>query len=298
MDEQIQSPEVILVEIAARLAAFDALEPTFVASFQFVQEVQGLRRFPTFPVASTVRYLYALLVCEEKDRLLGVPRTPAQDRYEGEVCLDLLQHWQEAGESAEVVAFLQRKLDALPFASVTRAYEAARRDPTPAGQAQAARLAHGRLVLLWRGMNLHQALEPLFMLPEEELVGQVHAACAQYGLTPDQIEEHRRALASPLYAIGVRHPALARRNMQVMNRQWAQVTSDVPDWPGHRSWRVLAPVATMAASGSPAPGEPYAEQVILGYVALTAPLHNNPAGVRFWDRPEPVARPNTVRTEE
>ena len=151
------------------------------------------------------------------------------------------------------------------------------------------------MVLLWRGMNLHQALEPIFTLPPEELVRQVRASCALYGLTPDQIEERRRALASPVYATGVRHPALARRNMQVMNRLGMQVTSDVADRPDHRSWRVLAPTATMAASGPSAHGEPYAEQVIADYVALTAPLHNNPAGVRFWDRPEPVAQPDPAQ---
>jgi hypothetical protein len=35
------------------------------------------------------------------------------------------------------------------------------------------------------------------------------------------------------------------------------------------------------------PSGPYAEQVIAGYVALTAPQHNNPRGVRWMDRTEP-----------
>ena len=39
--------------------AFEHLQPEFEASFRFVQEVHGQRRFAAFPVAETVRYLHA-----------------------------------------------------------------------------------------------------------------------------------------------------------------------------------------------------------------------------------------------
>lgn len=265
--------QALPARIAEKLAAFDTLEPEFEASFRYVQDVQGQRRFAEIPIVATVRYLHALWICERKDRLLSVPQTV--DRYEGRRCLELLRQWH-IGESADVVTFLQRKLDALPFGEITRQLEAARRQTNASHLAQ--RLEHGRLVLLNRGFNLHTALEPLFTLPEDQMREQVRSACQEYGHTPLQIEEQRQMLQSPLYAF-VRHPALAQRNMVVMDRLGIQVTGGDADQPGNRSWTVARP--TM-------PSGPYAEQVIRGYVPLTAPQHNNPAGVRFTDRPEPV----------
>jgi hypothetical protein len=64
--------------------------------------------------------------------------------YEGHSCLDLLRRWQE-GETPEVVAFLQRKLDGLPFAEHTHQI----REATTTGHAGGGllqRLVHGRLV--------------------------------------------------------------------------------------------------------------------------------------------------------
>ena len=72
-----------------KLAAFEQLQPEFEASFRFVQEVHGQRRFVAFPVAETVHYLHALWICERKDRLLSVYKNIV--RYEGQHCLDLLQ---------------------------------------------------------------------------------------------------------------------------------------------------------------------------------------------------------------
>jgi hypothetical protein len=43
-----------------KLAAFERLQPEFEASFRFIQEVHGQRRFATFPVAEMVHYLHAL----------------------------------------------------------------------------------------------------------------------------------------------------------------------------------------------------------------------------------------------
>ena len=42
--------------IAEQLAAFERLQPEFAASFHYVQEVQGQRRLPTFPIEASVRY--------------------------------------------------------------------------------------------------------------------------------------------------------------------------------------------------------------------------------------------------
>jgi hypothetical protein len=256
--------------IAEKLEAFAHREAEFVASFVFVQEVQGRLRFPTFPVSSTVRYLRALWVCAQKDRLLSVPG--AMGRSEGQRCLELLRGWQQ-GETAEVIEFLQEKLDALPLAECTRQLEAIRRQGLEPALAE--RVAHGRLVLLQRGMNLLNALEPLITLPEEALRKEVAAACQEQGYTPDQIEKHLRELASPLLA-HVPHPALARRNMQVMDRLGVLLTANAADRPGARSWKVAEP--TM-------PPGPFAQQVIPGYVVLTAPRHNNVLGRRFSDLP-------------
>src|SRR5437016_2659221 len=156
-----------------KLEAFERLQRAFEASFRFVQDVHGQRRLAAFPVAETVHYLHALWVCECKDRLLSVYKHMV--RYEGRSCLDLLRQWQE-GETAAVVAFLQRKLDGLPFADLTRQIHEAQAS-RHAGDGLARRLIHGRLVLLNRGMNLVQALDAIFALPEEELIREVQFAC-------------------------------------------------------------------------------------------------------------------------
>ncbi len=256
--------------IQAKLEAFEQLETTFAESFIFLQEVQGQRRFPAFPVALSVRYLHALWVCEVKDRLLSVPG--ATERYEGQRCLELLRGWQQ-GETAEVVAFLQEKLDSLPLAEYTRQLEAIRRQGLDGALVE--RLLQGRLVLLNRGMNLLHALEPLFTLSEEAIAQEVVAACREQGHAPAQIEAQLQELSAPLLS-ALPHPALARRNMQVMDRLGVLLTANAADRPGARSWKVTEP--TM-------PSGPYAEQVIRGYVALTAPWHNNVLGRRFVDSP-------------
>lgn len=256
--------------VTEKLAAFEQLETEFVESFVFLQEVQGQRRFPAFPVALSVQYLYALWVCARKDRLLSVPG--AAGRYEGQRCLELLRDWQ-SGETAEVVAFLQEKLDGLSLAECTRQLEAARRQ----GQHMALveRLVEGRLVLLHRGMNLLHALDAIFTLPEETVQQEVVAACRKRGLTPALIEAHLQEFAAPLLSY-LPHPALARCNMQVMDRLGVLLTANAADRPGARTWKVAEP--TM-------PPGPYAQQVIQGYVILTAPRHNNVLGRNFSDAP-------------
>ncbi len=251
--------------------AFEQLQPEFEASFRFVQEVHGQRRFSTFPVAEAVRYLHALWVCECKDRLLSMYKNIV--RYEGQRCLILLRRWQE-GETADVVSFLHRKLDGLPFAELTRQLQEAGIAQADAGLIR--RLEHGRLVLLNRAMNLLQALDAIFALSDDDLRMEVQAACAHYEHRPDQIEQQLAEMEGPLYGY-VPHPLLAQRTMVVMNALGRQVMTLPTDRPGERSWKVAAPTE--------AP-RPFAEQVIAGYLELVSPTHNNPKGYRFVDRPE------------
>jgi hypothetical protein len=254
-----------------KLEAFDQLQTEFEESFLYVQDMHGQRRFPSNPVAGSVHYLHALWVCECKDRLLSIPKTIS--RYEGRHCLELLQRWQK-GDTADVVAFLQRKLDMLPFADLTRQLHEARQKGGEAGLAQ--RLEHGRLVLLNRGMNLMQALDSIFALSEENLVWEVQVACMEYGHPPSQIEKQMAELNSPLYSY-VPHQILARRNIAVMNKMGVNVIAGLSDIPGQRSWRVLEPTV---------PPGPFAEHVIEGYQELVSPSHNNINAHRFVDRPE------------
>lgn len=251
--------------------AFEQMQPEFEASFCFVQEVHGQQRFSSFPVAETVRYLHALWVCECKDRLLSMYKNIV--RYEGQQCLTLLHSWQE-GETADVVAFLHRKLDGLPFAELTRQIQQASIGMDDAGLLR--RLVHGRLILLNRAMNLMQALNAIFALSDDDLRGEVRAACAHYGHRPDQIEHQLAEMESPLYCY-VPHPLLAQRTMAIMNTLGRHLTILPTDRPGERSWKVAEPTK--------AP-RPFAEQVIAGYLELVSPTHNNPKGYRFIDRPE------------
>ena len=160
--------------VEQKLAAFDAMQKEFEASFGFVQDMHGQRRFETFLVADAVRYLHARWICERKGRLLSVAKTAKE--YEGGLCLELLQKWQE-GDTASVVDFLNRRLDMLPIADITRQvheeYQARRVD----GLLE--RLIHGRLVMLNRGMNLMHLLDTIFKLSEEDVVeGCTGGVCA------------------------------------------------------------------------------------------------------------------------
>ncbi len=252
--------------------AFEQLQPEFEASFRFVQEVHGQRRYDAFPVAETVRYLHALWVCECKDRLLSVYRNIV--RYEGQHCLRLLQRWQE-GETDEVIAFLHRKLDGLPFAELTRQIQQAS-TMHQAGDGLVRRLVHGRLVLLNRAMNLMRALDAIFALLEDDLRKEVRAACAQYGHRPDQIEQQLAEMEDPLYTYAP-HPNLAQRNMLVMNMLGVGVMTLPTDLPGERSWKVLAPKEPLHL---------FAEHVVTGYIEMISPWYNNLKAHHFFDPPE------------
>ncbi len=236
-----------------KLEAFELLQPEFEASFRFVQEVHGQRRFAVFPVAEAVHYLHALWVCERKDRFLSVYVYKNIVRYEGQYCLALLQQWQ-AGETAAVVAFLQRKLDALPFADIMQQIEEAK-TVRHAGDGLLRRLLHGRLVLLNREMNLLQSLDGIFALSDDELLRAVQAACTNYGHTPNRIVQQLAEMENPLSTYAP-HQLLAQRNMLVMNTLGINVMILPTDLPGERSWKVVAPTE---------PLRPFAESVIRGY---------------------------------
>ena len=181
-------------------------------------------------------------------------------RYEGRRCLELLHSWQ-AGHNVEIVAFLTNKLDMLSFTDITARLEEACNQQGESALAD--RLQHGRLVLLNRGMNLLHALEALFSLSGEALLQEVRAACRQYNHSPAQIKAQLAELEAPLYTYRP-HQLLARQNMVVMNRLDVDVLAQPTDMPGTRTWYSASPTELLA---------PFAEQVISGYLALSAPLY-------------------------
>lgn len=270
---------------ARKLTEFARIEDEFIASFIFVQEVHGQRRFDTFPLEHAVRYLHALYICELKDRLLSVINTI--DRHEGERCLRLLRGWQQ-GETADVIAFIHRKLDNLPFGEVSRQIEQAARN----GDAQtASRLAAGRVVLLNRNFNLSHALHAIITPEPEQLRAEVVALCAQLDHTPTALDQQIASLGTDLYAYAP-SAALARRNMLLMNRLGVQVADAtgvrLPTPPAQGS-------EERAAHATPAhwPAPPYAEEVIPGEMTLVS---LNWIGVGKLPPSLPVADPSTTAT--
>lgn len=262
--------------ISDKLDAFERIRADFDASFAYIQDVHGQRRFTSFSVASVVRYLHALWICDCKDLLLSVPRgRSARSRYDGKRALELLRSIQE-GDTSDVVALLEQKLGHMSFTEITRGFQAATQN---GDDALTHRLAHGRWVLLNRARNLECALETIFTLSPERLIGQARIACAQHGHTVPQIEAQRAALQTPLYGY-VRHPALAERNILLMNSVGVRVTDNDADRPGRRTWLVQAP---------PPPARSYAEQVIIGATTLVSGWSNNPALVFLTNRREQVA---------
>lgn len=263
--------------IEQKLVAFDGMQEEFEASFRFVQDMHGQKRFETFSVADAVRYLHARWICERKGRLLSVAKTTKE--YEGGLCLELLQKWQK-GDTASVVAFLTRRLDMLPIADITRQiHEEYRR-----GNGLLERLVHGRLVMLNRGMNLMHLLGAIFKFSEEDVLNEVQSACTQYGHTPEEIRRQLEEVDSPLYAY-VPHQLLAQRNMLVMNVVGIDILEKPDDLPEQRSQEVVLPTE---------PNRPFAEQVIEGYQELISPLHNNINADSFVDRPEPDRNGETI----
>jgi hypothetical protein len=243
--------------VTEKLAAFERLLPEFESSFPYVQDMHGQKRFQELTVADVARYLHALWVCECKDLLLSVPHTI--HRFQGRRALELLSLWQD-GTTDEVVAFLQAKLDLMPFADITRQWQAAVRE---GDEQRIGRLHHGRLVLLNRGINLNTALDASFSLSLPDLLQQVRAASAPLGHTPEQVARQLAEMETQAYAY-YRHPALARRNMLVMNALGVRVTANADDQPGKRTWIVAQP--TM-------PAGPYAQVLISGAIELLPAPH-------------------------
>ncbi|HEU5439899.1 MAG TPA: hypothetical protein VFU88_11470 [Ktedonobacterales bacterium] len=265
--------------VDAKLKAFETIEEEFKRCFRYVQDVHGERRFEAFPVAATAQYLHALWVCDQKDHLLSVPKTIR--RYEGKLCLELLRTWQE-GDSVPVVEFLNRKLDMLPLADLAREVQQAGAGGDPA---VVRRLRHGRETLLNRAFNLYRALDAIFALEPDTLREHVRAACRDAGHTPDEIAAQLATIeASPDYTF-VRHPALARQNMLVMNALGVAITDNVSDRPGDRTDRVAPP--TM-------PAAPYAQVTILGAMTLCSMTWNNPRHSDLANPPETIDSPDVL----
>lgn len=219
-----------------KLEAFERLQTEFEASLCFIQDVHGQRRFPTFPVAETVHYLHALWICAQKDHLLSVSKE--HGRYRGNAYLELLHAWQE-GKTAMVVAFLQQTLDGLPFADLTCKIEESTSE-SPPSEGRAHHFAHSHLVLLNREMNLLQAVDAIFMLPEDDLMREVHIACAAYGHTPCQIEQQLAERNEERFA-PVPHPLLAQRNMMAMNTLGRHAIAQYTERESVRAWSHTTP---------------------------------------------------------
>lgn len=271
METTIHTPEIV----RQKLETFEQMREEFKRCFQYVQDIHGQRRFAALPVAETVRYLHALWVCERKGRLLSVAGRglrPGKE-YEGERCLQLLRGWQQKQDTASVVDFLSWKLDMLPLAGITRQLQEAHH--ANSGEGFVRRLEHGRIILLNRGMHFMLALDAIFALPEEELTRQVVEACQQYGHTPEEIERRLEDMSAAIYSY-VPHPLLAQQNMNIMNELGIDVIQRPADLPGERSWKILAPVVPEKKLE-----EPFAEQIVPGYLDLTSTEYNNVMGRRF-----------------
>ncbi|GER86169.1 hypothetical protein KDW_03310 [Dictyobacter vulcani] len=257
MTTGIERPELV----EQKLTAFEQLQPEFERSFLFIEAIHGQERLEHLTVDDVVQYLHALWVGECKTSLLSIARSVKE--YDGLQCLQLLQDWQEHGDLAGVVSFLYRKLNLLPIADITRQIQEAQQAGTSEKQLQ--RLLHGRQVLLNRGMNFLQMLDALSSLTPDELSRQVQSACQRYGHQPEQIQQQRAAMQSPLYTF-VPHQILAERNMLVMNnliRRIMVLPTDQPSKPvDHVSGRVE-------------PAAPFAESLISPYMDMTSRAYNN-----------------------
>ena len=258
--------------VEQKLAAFDRIQSEFEACFQFIEDVHGQKRFSTFSIADIMYYLHALWMGECKTSLLSVSKRAKE--YEGRLCLNLLQKWQQEKDTGSVVEFLQHKLDMLPLVDITRQIHNASR--AHAQDSLVERLLHGRVIMLNRGINLMTMLDMLFALSEEELAQAIHKACEQYGHLPEQITRQLAEMDTPLYSF-VPHQSLAQRNMVVMNNLGVNVIQKPADLPGQRSWRVMEQTEPLA---------PFAEQVVPGYQELVTPTHNNVNDDRFVDKSE------------
>ncbi|GHO45511.1 hypothetical protein [Ktedonospora formicarum] len=256
--------------VRQKLAAFEQLRPEYERCFRFVQEAHGQKRLTICSIAEIVYYLHARWVCDSKGELLSVPHSPK--RLDGKRCLELLRDWQINGESAEVIAFLQYRLDTLPFADLTRQIDLA--EVSAMNPEIAQRLRNGRRVLLNRGFNLLLALDAIGTLSHEEISSQVRLACERYGHLPKQIKEQLALAESPLFSY-VPHQELARYNMLLMNT----LTQDIrPIQEADKKAHMDDPPATQDTSQPP-----LAEFSFPFYQELTSTDHNNVMRHRFYN---------------
>lgn len=251
--------------VVEKLAAYERSAGDIEAAFRYIEDMHGQRRFSHIPIEETVRYLHALWLCGRKDMLLSVPTSAGRrkrgsggryERFEGQHALELLCAWQQ-GEMADVVAFLELKLGQSSFADITRNIgDATRRDD----RALVRRLVHGRKTLLNRTHNLTRALSAIFDTSPDALHRTVRAACAHFGHTIEACRVQLTDLEAPLYSF-VPHPALARRNMRLMNALGIEVTDNNTDRPGRRTRIVQRPQM---------PHQSYAEHVIAGEMTMVS----------------------------
>lgn len=251
MATRINPPELVM----QKLQAFEQIQVEFEKSFLFIVNVHGKQRFSSFTVSDVVRYLHALWMTNNRTSLLSVSKSIKT--YEGLECLDLLQHWQQEGDTARVVEFLYHKLDGVSCVEITRQIHEA--EALHLTEIQVQRLQHGREVLLNRSMNLMVMLDALFALSEEDLLRAVQSACILYGHLPEQIAQQRSVVQSPLYAY-IPHQILAERNMRVMNTLGQAIIADPVDKPARRSALIQDPQVEASV---------WAETVIPGYQSLS-----------------------------
>ena len=249
------TPDELSDLVAQKLKAFEQIQVEFETSFFFIVNVHGKQRFSELSISDVVRYLHALWMTNLRTSLLSVSKSIKT--HEGMQCLDLLLHWQQDGATAQVVDFLYHKLDGVSCVEITRQIHEA--ETLHLTEIQVSRLQHGRQVLLNRSMNLMVMLDALFAVSEEELATAVHEACALYGHLPEQIEQQRTTMQSPLYSY-VPHQLLAERNMRVMNMLGQAIMADPEDEPAQRSILIQEPQVEASV---------WAETIIPGYQSVS-----------------------------
>ncbi len=186
----IFSPNII----EQKLAAFDALLPEYIASFQFIQALQGQQRLDDFTIDTVVHYLHARWVLECKDRLLGTGGTLAT--HEGQHCLVMLARWQ-TGDTADIIEYLQHHLDTESLGVLSRQIQQA--SLSNGDDTAMIPLEQGRRVMLNRNLHFLRLIDTIVATPSEVLVQRVLDASARYGHAPAAIAHQLAAFETPLY---------------------------------------------------------------------------------------------------
>ncbi len=236
--------------IEQKLAAFDALLPEYIASFQFIQALQGQQRLDDFTIDTTVHYLHARWVLECKDRLLGTSGT--RSAHEGQHCLVMLARWQ-TGDAADIIEYLQHHLDTESLGLLSRQIQQVTR--SSGDHSAMLPLEQGRRVMLNRNLHFLRLIDTIVATPAELMVQRVLEASERYGHAPAAIAHQLAAFETPLYG-PARHFTLAQRNMLLMNEVGTTMIVRPVDRSGHRTWQVTLPTE---------PPGPFAQAVIPAY---------------------------------